>query len=269
MLCEPLFQFLLIAGALFAANHFWGGAGKEKIVIDAQTAAYLIKQREDLELRKLTPGERRETIDAFLEDELLYREAYKRGMDKGDSRMRRNLILKMRGLFLTDAAPMTEENLRAFFEENRADYVAPPAISIEQVYFPNDAEPPDGLLEELRGGRDSREFKESFSQYGSRVIKQVSAQELAGTLGPEAAASIWKIGDEQWHGPFASIFGRHFVRVTARHPSRDYSFEEVKNSLAGDYSMVQSREAIEAEVEKLKEEYEIVVEAPEGGVSGE
>lgn len=88
---EPLVHFLALAALLFVLDQVFSSTQKEKIIVDEQTADFLIKQREDLELRKLTPEERQETIAAFIEDEILYREAYKRGLDKGDTRMRRNL----------------------------------------------------------------------------------------------------------------------------------------------------------------------------------
>ena len=97
---EPLFHFLLLAALLFVLEHVFSSTQKEKIIVDQQTAEYLVKQREDLQLRKLSPAEREVTINSFVEDEILYNEAYKRGLDKSDSRMRRNMILKMRGLLM-------------------------------------------------------------------------------------------------------------------------------------------------------------------------
>jgi hypothetical protein len=115
---EPLVHFLILAGLLFAFEHFWSARQKERIVVDRQTADFLIQQREELELRQLAPDERREIIESWIEDEILYREAYKRGLDK-DARTRRNLILKMRGLALSDLRDPTEAELRAYFEANR------------------------------------------------------------------------------------------------------------------------------------------------------
>ncbi len=68
---EPLVHFLVLAILLFVLEHVFSSTKKEKLIVDEQTVEYLIKQREDLELRELSPEERQETIAAFVEDEIL------------------------------------------------------------------------------------------------------------------------------------------------------------------------------------------------------
>ena len=104
---EPLLHFAVLAGLLFVIDYWASERQRDEIVVSQQTIDYLIKQREDLELRQLAAEERQDTIDQFIEDEILYAEAYKRGLDRGDSRMRRNLILKMRGLLAGEISEPT------------------------------------------------------------------------------------------------------------------------------------------------------------------
>ena len=156
---EPLVHFIALAALLFAFDHVWSSAQKEKIILDQQTVDFLVKQEEDLVLRKLTPNERRQLIDGFIEDEILYREAYKRGLDK-DARMRRNLILKMRGLALGDIGKPTDKELRRYFEANRAKYARPPTLSLAQVFYRDPSKVPEGLLDQLRAGRDPKTLGE-------------------------------------------------------------------------------------------------------------
>jgi hypothetical protein len=229
---EPLVHFLILAGLLFAFEHFWSARQKERIVVDRQTADFLIQQREELELRQLAPDERREIIESWIEDEILYREAYKRGLDK-DARTRRNLILKMRGLALSDLRDPTEAELRAYFEANRERFRRAPTIVIDQVYYRDEASIPEGLLGALRDGLDHKDlgdFLASVSPSGARY----SARELAGF---------------------------HFVRLVARLPEQDASYEDVASYLAQDWAMAQARRAIEEEVERVRDDYQIVFEA--------
>ena len=99
-----------------------------------------------------------------------------------------------------------------------------------------------------------------WAGYG-RAAKNVSKTGLVGTLGPDTARSILAITDDKWHGPFESPRGAHFVRITERTPARDARFEDVKSFLAQDWSLAQSRKAIETEVERLRGNYKIVIEA--------
>jgi len=73
---EPLVHFLALAAVLFVVERFWSETKKETIHLDQQVVSFLIKQREELVLRTLTPDEHKQTIDEYIRDEILYREAY-------------------------------------------------------------------------------------------------------------------------------------------------------------------------------------------------
>lgn len=255
---EPLVHFLFLAGLLFAANHFWTGEKKETIVVEQQTADYLIQQREDLELRKLSSEEREQTIASYIEDEILYREAYNQGLDKGDSRMRRNLILKMRGLLISDLTEPTEEQLIQHFETNREKYTRPPTLTLNHVYYRDSTNDLNSVLQALNAGQDASRFGESFSVYG-RKLPKYSARDLVGAFGPDIAMALLGLEDSEWQGPYESSRGFHFFRVVERHPAHQSTFEEVKPYLQSDWMMTQTRQMVESEVERLKQDYEIAV----------
>lgn len=75
---EPLIHFLGIAALLFVFNAAFNGDEREVISVDVATQEYIIKQRQELLLRPLSKEEKIEAIDAFIEDEILVREAQKR-----------------------------------------------------------------------------------------------------------------------------------------------------------------------------------------------
>ena len=256
---EPLLHFLVLAAILFAFDYYWTATRKEKIVVDRQSAEYLIEQREFLELRELSPAERETTIDAFIEDEIMYREAYKRGLDQGDTRMRRNLILKKRGLPAGDVRQPTEEELREYFDANTERFTRPATLSLEHVLFGDQAQVPDGLLTELHAGRDPASVGESRMSL-PRSMPRMSQEDLARTFGPDTARAILDIDNDRWYGPFESIHGKHFLRIVDRTAPMQASFEDVRDFLEGDWRMQKSRQAIEQEIEQLSDDYEIVIE---------
>jgi hypothetical protein len=256
---EPLIHFLLLAALLFAFDALFSSWRKETIVVDQQTADYLIQQREDLELRTLKPEERRDTIAGFVEEEILFREAYKRGLDKGDSRMRRNMIRKIRGLLVGDVEAPTEEQLRTFFEENRERFASPATWSLEHVYFSDPGQVPPGLLDELRAGLDMNTVGDIMLSMG-KTLPRRSQREIAITFGAAVAPAILEIEDDRWHGPFESPRGAHFVRVVSQEPAREASFESVKLYLEDEWMIAQSRKLIEQEVDRLRDDYNVIIE---------
>lgn len=259
LLKEPLVHFLLLAGLLFGVEQYFAAGQKTRIVVDPATADYLIRQREDLELRTLSAEERAEVIDAYVEDEILYQEAYRRGLDRGDSRMRRNLILKMRGLLTGDLPEPSEEDLRAWFEANRDRFSRPATLDLQQIYFQDPATVPADLPARLQAGANPASFGES-DMAQLQQLPEISQRFLVGTFGPVAARAILAIDDEAWHGPFTSVSGVHFVRVLARNPEVQATFEAVRPYLQGDWLMDQSRKAISAELARIRDDYEIVIE---------
>mgnify|MGYP001819416232 CR=1 FL=1 len=262
---EPLLHFLLLAVLLFALEAVFSSVQKEQVIVDQQTADYLIKQREDLELRQLSPEERNDTIDAYVEDEILYSEAYKRGLDKGDSRMRRNLILKMRGLLVGDLRQPSEDELRSYFESNRDEFTQPATLSLDHVYFSDAAGIPGDLLDQLRSGTDPNGLGDSRLDF-SPSLKRLSQRQLVGMFGPEAARQIMAINDSQWYGPIESSRGIHFLRISNRTPPIPAEFDQVKGYLEGRWSLAESRQLIEQELQRLRDDYEIVIDADLGAM---
>ena len=89
---------------------------------------------------------------------------------------------------------------------------------------------------------------------------RMSQQNLVGTFGPDAARAILSIDDDQWHGPFESIHGKHFVRIVDWAAPIQARFDDVRDFLEGDWRMLRSRQAIEQEIEQLGDDYEVVIE---------
>ena len=256
---EPLVQFLVLAILLFALDHILSASRKTQIIVNQQTVEYLIKQREELLLRKLSAHERKEVISAYVDDEILYSEAYKRNLDKSDSRMRRNMLLKMRGLLIGDMKEPTEKELHAYFEANREKFITPASLTLDHVFYGDIENVPQTLHEQLQTGADHRKFGEFKPGLGSS-IPGLSQKLLAVSFGPDTARAILAIEDEHWHGPFESKHGIHFVRITKRTPANQAAYKGVRHYLEPHWAMEESRRIIAEEVERLRNNYEVIID---------
>lgn len=253
---EPIVHFFLLAALLFALEAYFSAGQKTRIVVSQATADFLIRQREDLELRELDVDERADVIDAFVEDEILYHEAYRRGLDRGDSRMRRNMILKMRGLLTGEVTVPDDATLEAYYEQNRDRFVRSARYHIEQIFFEAGVEVPADFADTLARDPDA-----DHGVGQRRSMPQMTRTFIAGSFGPEAGSAVLAIDDDAWHGPFSSPLGVYFVRILGRQPEVAAEFDAVKSYLQGDWMMENSRALIRAEVERVAPDYEVVVEA--------
>ena len=178
--------------------------------------------------------------------------------------MRRNMILKMRGLLIGDMDQPTDEELRAYYQANLDQFTRPATISLDHVFFSDSAQVPQDLLEQLRGGLDPASVGGTLPGYG-RALQNMSQRMLVATLGADSARAILVIDDDDWHGPFASSHGVHFVRVSDRTAESQSSYEQVKSYIEGYWMMAVSRRLIEQELGRLQQNYEVIIEDP-GGV---
>ena len=176
--------------------------------------------------------------------------------------MRRNMILKMRGLLVGEIKQPTEEELRQFFDENRERFSRPATRSLKHVFFSDSRNVPENLLQRLRAGLDSSNVGKSGLNVARR-LPRLSQREIAASFGANAAREILAIEDDQWHGPFESHHGVHFVRIVGREPAREARYEDVKPYLEGNWMLMNARHAVGQEIERLRDNYDIVIEGLE------
>lgn len=256
---EPLFHFLLLAALLFALEHIFSAAEKDEIVIDRQTAEFLIEQREDLELRTLSAEDRAQIIDGYVEDEILYAEAYKRGLDRSDSRMRRNMIRKIRAILMGDLRDPTAEDLRAYYDSHPKEFESPAALTLDHVFFSDAKDVPDGLLGQLRAGANHVGIGEHRMEMGTKIT-WATERVLSRIFGSESALAVLAINDSQWYGPFESPQGVHFVRITEIRAASYPPYEAVEAYLETQWGISEGRKIVEKELEVIKQGYNIIIE---------
>ena len=63
----------------------------------------------------------------------------------------------------------------------------------------------------------------------------------------------------EWLGPLRSTYGLHYVWVESIEPERNARLEEVHGQIQRDLSMQRKRDALQAAIVKLREEYEVVL----------
>ncbi len=252
---EPLVHFLGLAAVIFWINANFGGDDRELISVDSATIDYLVQQEADLRLRELTQEERQDVFDQFVDDEILVREARKRGFDNS-SRVRTLLIQNMRFFVKQDLPVASEDTLRAYYEQNLERFTRPPSVTLEQVYFQSQNTVPDGLLETLNNGADPAPFGDTALSV-SRRVSRATPRDIASSFDRESAQQIVAIADERWHGPFNSNLGVHFLRVTERHPQWVPSFEESRMWLETQWVADQQLAAMDAALVDMRKNYRV------------
>jgi peptidyl-prolyl cis-trans isomerase C len=258
---EPLVHFVVLGALLFGADALRRHAERETIVIDPPAVQAMVDQQVQLLGRPLSEAERRRLVQGMIDDAVLLREAYKRGLEQ-DSLVEQHLVQKMRFMLNEDLPEPSEAELRAYLQANLERYRMPAKVTLDQVYFANPAAVPDGLLERLRAGADIQGLGDPLYMLGPRLTGY-SARDLGDLFGTDNAEQIFEAPPGEWQGPLHSAEGVHFVRVVAMQPAHVPAFEDVQNSVREDWRQAQQRAIVELRVEELRAQYRIVVEPGE------
>jgi hypothetical protein len=272
LLREPLTHFLLIGAAMFLAFQLGGGRKGEKpneIVVTRGAIESLASAWQKTRQRPPTPEELEGLIEAYIRQEVLYREALAMGLDREDTIIKRRLGQKMSFLFedVTDLAEVSEEDLRQFLDENHEAYRIEPEYTFSHVYL--NADRRGAAVEEdawrILGELRDSPLEETAVALGDPFLlsyryESLPQGDVAKMFGAGFADGLASIETGNWDGPLRSGYGLHLVLVKERTEGRLPELEEVRDAVTRDYSARLREENSRKFYERLRERYDITVE---------
>jgi hypothetical protein len=252
-------QFALFGAAIFFVSH--------QIQKGRATLAFT-----DVELGVLRGDEaRRRNVDPkdaalaaavrerALEDEILYREGLALGFDRNDAIVRQRIIQKT--LFLAEelagaSEPPTDAELRAYYEKTRSQWRRPEVFHLEHA-FARDRASIDAIGARAAAGEDLRRLGESCPLPRDVTMPRERIESLLGSDFARALEST-PIGSPS--APIASSLGWHVVRVVARAPEAQESFEDAKGHLIGAYVVARRQDAVAAYLDRVLHHYQVTID---------
>ena len=270
---EPLVHFLALGVLLFVLFALFGGSGGDPdstILVTEADVGRIAATWQRQWGRLPTRAELSSLVDQHIREEVLYREALAMGLDRDDTIVRRRLVQKIEFLSEDLALPTepSEEDLRAWFEQERERYRVPARVSFTHVYLSRDrrgertAADARDLLAELRAEGVAR-----APARGDRFMLQYdlvlrSEAEVARDFGSGFAAAVLDLTVGDWQGPVESGYGLHLVRVSERTESRLPELDEVRDEVRNDLATDLRRRANEDFYRQARERYRVQVQVP-------
>ncbi len=268
ILREPLFHFLLIGVGLFfiyAQMNVSEGEIEEKneqeihitqINIDKLSNTFL-----DNKGRLPTKEEQNKLISTFVQEEVLYREALKKGLDKDDDTIRLHLAKKMKFVFddLSFTKKATTEDLEKFLTENSAMFIEPASISFNQVLFTKTKDSKDinieskKFLERLENSKSTK-----ISTIGDKV--EMNEKSMTKIFGVEFVKSIFALPVHTWQGPIKTKHGIHLVYVHSKIEAKVPELSEIKDNVAIAWREEKMAEVNKVFYKELYKNYDIIID---------
>jgi hypothetical protein len=255
---DPLVSFLIAGTAIFFITDWFGEEDiPYNIVVSEQDLERLGDQWRMQMRRAPTDPELTGLVEAFIKEEIYYRQAQRLGLDRNDTIVRRRMVQKL--TFLTEdiatAAPLDEFELRAFYDAHLEQYRVPQRLSFRHKYFSSDRR--DNAQADATAALQNDETTgDSFML--QREYAQRSEREIGDLFGPDFAEQLTSLEiDEAWQGPVRSAYGWHTVQLITKQPAAIEAFEIVRERVGTDLQQAARKDANEAYYLELRGKYDL------------
>ena len=220
---------------------------------------YLINQAKQINPKELSQKEKETIIKKYVDNELLYLEAQRQGLDN-DSRIKKQMIQKMTLLLTKEVPEPSSEVLKAYFNEKRELYAVPEKRNFSHIFFAPGKELPEKFLEQvLKDETEARKLSD-HSLYFGKTLPNMSKRDLRMNFGPKAGETFIAINDHHWHGPIVSILGTHYVRLENTSPKIEAEFTQVEKYLTQQWIIKEHKKQLAEALVGLREKYPVQVQ---------
>ena len=137
---RKIFIFLLIGAVILGLDLIYSTLKDEKLIFISEEEVYSLMNSWALQVgRNPNPKEAKAVIDNLIEEEILYREALRLGLDANDQIIKRRLAQKL--MFLKQESRgerITDEELQDFYVQNKEKYLIPKQYDFTHIFFAKD-----------------------------------------------------------------------------------------------------------------------------------
>jgi hypothetical protein len=249
---EPLLHFAALAAALFVI----AGVVRrddDRIEVSRQELDWRIDQVEARE-GPLSAEERLLVEEAYIDERVLIREARAMGLE-ADERIDDILVQKMLHILSGDVIQPTEEELAAFYEENREAYAVDATVTVDEVLVAPGSELPRALLM----GTAPEQLAEG-TVVSTRSMERLTFDDLAQLYGDAGATTVMDAETGDWWEVHQSPRGAHWVRVRERFGDTIPPLGVVRDAVRLDWIAAREQARLLDRVAELRTAYTIVVE---------
>ena len=264
---EPLVHFVLLGAVLFAVDVVRdkspvAPAASAPIAIDRRIALPADKSAMTESARRRlgrvpTRAEVDAEIDRWIDEEILFREALARGLERDDPMIRERIASRM-SYVLAESAVVpepTDVQLRAWFDAHRDRYSVPERIDFTHVFVAGgDTKRADELAAQLAAGTSPDTLGDLFS--GGRKYRGRKLADLAEAFGPQFVDGLAVQPPNSWVRR-TSRHGIHLVRIDRVDAAREADFEPARLEVRREWIEEQRRIASEAAFRQLRERWTI------------
>lgn len=206
---------------------------------------------------------------SYVEDEILYREALERNLDKDDYAIRQLLINKLK-YTMSDSvniAEVSNEVLEKYFNANKSKFTKESQITLTfgQIYLnPQNHEHIDTVAKKLLKEVSTLSYEKSMSSKGDKFyagsyFNHLTKAELSKSFSRSFISDLLKLPIKKW-SLLKSGFGVHLIYIVDI-KKREPKFEDVKDKVKNSYIIEKNQNAYKEFYKKIKSKYKIIIDS--------
>ncbi len=213
---------------------------------------------------------KKEFLDELVKEQLIYKDAVKNGLDRGEEFKRDVEEFKKMTLIkivlekeVEKKAKLDPKEVKDFYDKNTDKFTIGTEVRAKHILVDSEEQAKD-ILKKVRQN-------ENFSKLAEQYSKDRATAKNGGDLGffgrgrmvPEFEAVAFNLKVGEVSGTVKTRFGYHIVQVTDRKEGRAGSFEEIKGALERQLMIEKQKSLFDAYVDKLKKNAKIETAAYE------
>ena len=222
-----------------------------------------------------TPAQRAEVLHRMIDEELMVQRSLALDLPEQDVDVRNAMIdgVTAQVNLETAATRPQDDQLRAFFNANRANYANQGSMNLTDLVlhiggFENADQSLDQAMAdaaqavyELRSGETVDHVKQHFGFVDSGKLAAGDQWDFAARihLGPKLYAAAGKLSDGEISDPVADTDGVHVIVMQHRQAPVFTDFDTVRNNVYSDYSNKQKAKAKQENIDFLRSSAQILI----------
>lgn len=235
--------------------------GNKELVISESQRAFVREQLLQTGSQGADPGNYEQALANYIDEEILYQEGLKLGLENDDLIVKRRVVQKMRFLLedMTPISPPTADQLQAWLDKHPQRYQTEQTIRFGHHFFSRGKRGDDAIYQALKSREDLLKNKAVESdpialQHGTLINKEGVTREI----GLQVSNKLFELPVGEWSQPVESALGVHLFKVLQRNPGRTMTVEEAGSQLRSDLVAAQREEVNRAGLAALRSSYTIL-----------
>ena len=251
--------FLVIGLCLYLIDTSINADEDKNIFVSDQEILSLVSAWKSQVGRDPTDDEVYRIINSLIEEEILYREALKLGLDSEDKIIKRRLAQKITFLKQeTFADKLSKEELNNFFNANRENYYIDATYSFSHYFFSFENDSNKRANDAYLKVNSSEKINSDPFFLGKNFANE-NLKNIGRNFGKNFTNLIQETKLNQWSSPIESAYGHHLIYISDYKEGYYPIIDEVLNQVKVDLLQSKRDTAIKDYLDEVKTEYIVII----------